>query len=52
MTKVGTAITTRERTSTVASKNPPLRIPASRPMAMPNSASKASAMSESLIVTG
>ena len=52
MTKVGTAMTTRDSTSAVASNHPPLRIPAMSPTAMPATASKSSAMSESLMVTG
>ena len=52
MTKVGTAMTTRDRISTVASKIPPLRMPAKSPMPTPATASKTSAMRASLIVTG
>ena len=52
MTKVGTAMTTRESTRTVASNQPPLLTPAMRPKPMPAMASKARAMRESLMVIG
>ena len=52
MTKVGTAMTTRESTRTVASNQPPFLTPAMRPKPMPAMASKARAMRESLMVIG
>ena len=52
MTKIGTAMMTRLATSRVESNNLPLRRPATTPNSTPKIASTASAMNESLMVTG
>src|SRR5699024_9218629 len=52
VTKEGTAITSRETTNTVETKNPPRRIPENTPKAMPKMVSKIMAMKASLSVTG
>src|SRR5690625_4017424 len=52
VTKEGTAITSKETTSTVESKKPPRRIPENTPKAIPKMVSKMIAINASLSVTG
>ena len=51
-TKIGMPMTISDATSTVASKNLPLRMPAMRPKTMPKTPSKINAMTASRAVTG